>query len=106
MRDLVPGQGWSILGSTRNGNSMQSPRDDQHWQTRFFVACEGRFALFVPAALADKATKILNGTGCSSVAQVIGKVVESRRPLVALKTRGGSSRVVDMLSGEQLPRIC
>lgn len=71
-----------------------------------YVACEGRFVLFVPAASADKALKILNGTGCSSVAQVIGKVMESQRRLVTLKTRVGSSRVVDMLSGEQLPRIC
>jgi hydrogenase expression/formation protein HypE len=37
---------------------------------------------------------------------VIGKVVRDHPRVVTMKTRVGGTRVVDMLSGEQLPRIC
>jgi hydrogenase expression/formation protein HypE len=39
-------------------------------------------------------------------AAVIGKVVYEHPGFVMMKTRMGGTRVVDMLSGEQLPRIC
>jgi len=39
-------------------------------------------------------------------AAIIGKVVESHKKRVTMKTRIGGNRIVDMLSGEQLPRIC
>ena len=37
---------------------------------------------------------------------LIGKVVEKSAPLVTLKSAIGASRILDMPSGEQLPRIC
>jgi hydrogenase expression/formation protein HypE len=37
---------------------------------------------------------------------VIGKVSDAMKVLVTMKSKIGASRVVDMLSGEQLPRIC
>jgi hydrogenase expression/formation protein HypE len=37
---------------------------------------------------------------------IIGEVVGEHAGLVVMKTRIGGSRIVDMLSGEQLPRIC
>jgi hydrogenase expression/formation protein HypE len=37
---------------------------------------------------------------------VIGRVVEAHPGIVALRTRIGGTRVVDMLPGDQLPRIC
>jgi len=37
---------------------------------------------------------------------VIGEVVEDHTGQVVLETRIGGSRIVDMLAGEQLPRIC
>jgi hydrogenase expression/formation protein HypE len=40
------------------------------------------------------------------VASIIGEVTDSHRGKVIMKTRIGTTRVVDMLSGEQLPRIC
>ncbi len=39
-------------------------------------------------------------------AAVIGEVVPDHPGMVTMKTRVGGARVVDMLSGEQLPRIC
>ena len=41
-----------------------------------------------------------------SKAAIIGEVVAEHPEFVTMKTRVGGTRVVDMLSGEQLPRIC
>ncbi|MBK9315123.1 MAG: hydrogenase expression/formation protein HypE [Acidobacteria bacterium] len=71
-----------------------------------YLANEGRFIAFVPEAQADDAlallTAHLNGTGACR----IGTVTDDRQPLVTLKSRIGATRIVDMFSGEQLPRIC
>jgi hydrogenase expression/formation protein HypE len=64
-----------------------------------YVANEGRFAAFVPAAQARDAAALIDGT-------VIGEVVESHAGVVVLETALGIQRSLDMLSGEQLPRIC
>jgi hydrogenase expression/formation protein HypE len=71
-----------------------------------YLANEGRFVAFVPAASANRALAILREYEVSSQAAVIGHVAESPAGLVTLKTRLGTQRVLDMLSGEQLPRIC
>ncbi|MFC5525822.1 hydrogenase expression/formation protein HypE [Rhodanobacter ginsengisoli] len=69
-----------------------------------YVANEGRFVAIVPAAAAGQAVDVLRRFG-EQVA-VIGTVEEGARgATVSLSTIGGS-RVLDMLSGEQLPRIC
>ena len=70
------------------------------------VACEGRFVAFVAGKDAERALKIMRGhtTGAGSAA--IGLVAESAAPLVTLKSAIGASRILDMPSGEQLPRIC
>jgi hydrogenase expression/formation protein HypE len=65
-----------------------------------YVANEGRFAAFVPERDAARAADLM---GASAVR--IGQVAAGA-PLVVMKSRIGGSRVVDMLSGEQLPRIC
>ena len=72
----------------------------------FQVACEGRFAAFVPAEQASRAADILNASGGSSGACRIGTVTDTREPRVILKSRLGVQRILDMSSGEQLPRIC
>jgi hydrogenase expression/formation protein HypE len=71
-----------------------------------YVACEGRFAAFLPAVQAGRALEILHRHEQGQQAAIIGEVTEDSRSLVVLKSRIGSSRIVDMLSGEQLPRIC
>jgi hydrogenase expression/formation protein HypE len=63
-----------------------------------YVANEGRFVCFVPAAAREEA---LGAAACC-----IGEVSADPAGLVTLQSHIGVSRIVDMLSGEQLPRIC
>ena len=71
-----------------------------------YVANEGRFAVFVPAAQADAALEVMKKVEVSEGAVRVGKVEENPARTVVLQSRIGGNRVVDMLSGEQLPRIC
>jgi hydrogenase expression/formation protein HypE len=70
------------------------------------VACEGRFVAFVAANNAERALSILRGSVTGAGAAVIGKVTDNSGPLVTLKSAIGVGRILDMPSGEQLPRIC
>jgi hydrogenase expression/formation protein HypE len=70
------------------------------------VANEGRFVAFVAAKDAARALQILRGCEVSAGAALIGKIAEKSAPLVTLKSELGVSRILDMPSGEQLPRIC
>jgi hydrogenase expression/formation protein HypE len=71
-----------------------------------YVANEGRFAVFVPAAQADTALNILKKVPVSERSVQVGRVEDGPGRTVVLQSRIGGNRVVDMLSGEQLPRIC
>ena len=71
-----------------------------------YVANEGRFAVFVPGAQADAALDVLKKVEVSKGAVRVGRVEETPVRTVVLQSRIGGNRVVDMLSGEQLPRIC
>ena len=71
-----------------------------------YVANEGRFAVFVSGAQADAALEVMKKVQVSSGAVRVGGVEESPGRTVVLQSRIGGNRVVDMLSGEQLPRIC
>ena len=71
-----------------------------------YVANEGRFAVFVPEAQADAALEVLKRVPVSDGSVRVGKVEENPSGMVVLQSRIGGNRVVDMLSGEQLPRIC
>ncbi|HTV55087.1 MAG TPA: AIR synthase-related protein, partial [Terriglobia bacterium] len=71
-----------------------------------YVANEGRFVAFVPEGEADRTVELLREFAVCSAAVKIGAVGKSPEGLVSLKSRIGGHRVLDMLSGEQLPRIC
>jgi len=71
-----------------------------------YVANEGRFAVFVPAAQADAALAVMKKVPVSQGSVRVGQVEDSPARTVILQSRIGGNRVVDMLSGEQLPRIC
>ncbi|MCS7309756.1 MAG: hydrogenase expression/formation protein HypE [Armatimonadetes bacterium] len=71
-----------------------------------YVANEGRFVAFVPRAQAEQAVHLLRQHEVSAGAQVVGEVTTAPSSTVVLRSVIGTSRVVDMLSGEQLPRIC
>ncbi|HUA65541.1 MAG TPA: hydrogenase expression/formation protein HypE [Alphaproteobacteria bacterium] len=70
------------------------------------VANEGRFIAFIPARDATSALQILQQHPVSVGSTVIGTVSETLPPMVTLKSAIGTSRILDMPSGEQLPRIC
>jgi len=70
------------------------------------VACEGRFAAFIAAKDAERALPILRAHAVGAGAVVIGQVAEKASPLVIVKSAIGVGRILDMASGEQLPRIC
>lgn len=70
------------------------------------VACEGRFAAFVPERDAARALEIMRAHPGSAGACRIGGVSDQRTPKVLLKSAIGAQRILDMSSGEQLPRIC
>lgn len=73
-----------------------------------YVANEGRFIAFVPEADAERALEILRRHPVSAGARRIGRTGEGRAQGGRVTLRGslGAGRVLDMLSGEQLPRIC
>jgi hydrogenase expression/formation protein HypE len=71
-----------------------------------YVANEGVLVAFVPEAMADAAVEVLRGHSLGRAAARIGRVVPQHPGLVVLKTGIGGTRVVDMLPGDQLPRIC
>ena len=70
------------------------------------VACEGRFAAFVPGREADRALNILRNQPFCAGACRIGQVTDRPEARVMLKSTLGAQRILDMSSGEQLPRIC
>ena len=77
-----------------------------------YVANEGRLVAFVPAAAAETNARHLSPifqptTGpADSQPAIIGSVVEEHPGTVELRNPLGGGRIVDMLSGEQMPRIC
>ena len=72
----------------------------------YYVACEGRMVLMLPGAQADAALAILRRFPEGSGAARIGTVTDTDRGMVLVKTSLGTKRILDLLSGEQLPRIC
>jgi len=71
-----------------------------------YVANEGRFISFIPAREADRALRQLRAHPLGAQACIIGTVKDDNPGLVTMRSRIGATRIVDMLSGEQLPRIC
>ncbi len=71
-----------------------------------YLANEGRFVAFVAAPAARRALDILGSHPLGKGACLIGKVTNDSSPAVVMRSRIGATRIVDMLSGEQLPRIC
>jgi hydrogenase expression/formation protein HypE len=71
-----------------------------------YVANEGIMVAIVDEGAALEAVKTLQEHPLGLQATVIGRVVDSNPGVVALETSVGGTRVVDMLPGDQLPRIC
>jgi len=74
-----------------------------------YVANEGRFIVFLPKEQTQKALKIMNRFNRKMnlpEAALAGEVYESSSGRVTLTNQIGTNRILNMISGEQLPRIC
>ncbi|MGI6449711.1 MAG: hydrogenase expression/formation protein HypE [Desulfitobacteriia bacterium] len=71
-----------------------------------YMANEGKFLCIVAKEDEEKALAILKNTKLGANARIIGHIMETGRYLVTLKTRLGGRRIIDVLYGEGLPRIC
>jgi hydrogenase expression/formation protein HypE len=70
------------------------------------IANEGQFLAIVSAEHADAALQALHSTPGGEQAVVIGEVRQEPESVVLVTTLYGGSRIVDMLVGDPLPRIC
>ncbi|MCC6472459.1 MAG: hydrogenase expression/formation protein HypE [Burkholderiales bacterium] len=70
------------------------------------LACEGRFAAWVAPRDAGRALQVLSAHAPEGGAAIIGEVTAPSRPRVVIRGPFATERVLDMPSGEQLPRIC
>jgi hydrogenase expression/formation protein HypE len=71
-----------------------------------YVANEGRFVCLLPEAQAGAALKILSRTAPGGPPSLLGGVAAGPAGTVTMRSVIGSDRILDRLSGEQLPRIC
>ncbi|MBI2313525.1 MAG: hydrogenase expression/formation protein HypE [Betaproteobacteria bacterium] len=71
-----------------------------------YVANEGKLVAICPREQAQALLAAMRAHPLGMNAAVIGEVVEDPRHFVQMETRFGGNRMVDWLSGEQLPRIC
>ena len=71
-----------------------------------YIANEGKLVAIVPAKDADKILKAMRENHYGTGAAIIGEVKAEHPGRVAMKTCLGASRIVDMLVGDLLPRIC
>lgn len=71
-----------------------------------YVACEGRLVAVVAGSAVGKALEALRSHPLGAGAAVIGRVKDDPPGLVLLKTTFGGTRIVDVLVGDPLPRIC
>lgn len=71
-----------------------------------YIANEGKILIFAEEKDAEKILSVMKNHPLGKESKIIGKVIDKGEPLVMMKTLIGSTRIVDMISGEQLPRIC
>ncbi|MCH5375060.1 MAG: AIR synthase-related protein, partial [Planctomycetes bacterium] len=71
-----------------------------------YVANEGRLVALVPESAAEKALRIMRDHAVASEAAIIGTVTAEHPGAVQLRNVLGVGRLLDLLSGEQMPRIC
>jgi len=71
-----------------------------------YLANEGKLVAFVPSEIAPNILKKMRKNRYGKESKIIGRVVKESEGKVCLNTTIGGKRIVDMLTGEQLPRIC
>ncbi len=120
LRDLTRGGLASALNEISQSAKMQCAIEERAIPVRedvraaceilgldpLYVANEGRLVAFVPPNSAEKALEIMKKHPLGKGSEIIGTVSEGTSGLVVLRNSMGTQRVLPMLSGEQLPRIC
>ena len=71
-----------------------------------YVANEGRMVAIVPAQAAENTLEIMRAHPAAFEPAIIGSVAHTHPGTVELRSPLGGGRIVDLLSGEQMPRIC
>ena len=71
-----------------------------------YLANEGKLVAVVPAPDADRVLAAMRAHPAGADAAIIGEVTREPAGMVVMQTTFGGERIVDMLVGEQLPRIC
>lgn len=71
-----------------------------------YVANEGKLVAIVAPGAAEKALEALRSHPLGKDARIIGRVITEHPQMVVMRTPFGTTRIVDMLAGDQLPRIC
>ncbi|HEU5002189.1 MAG TPA: hydrogenase expression/formation protein HypE [Actinomycetota bacterium] len=120
MRDATRGGVATILNEVARASNVAVVVDERAVPTRaevrgaseilgidpLYVACEGRLVIIVDGAEADAALAALRSHPLGEGSAIIGTVKDDPPTLVLLKTEFGGTRIVDMLIGDPLPRIC
>ena len=71
-----------------------------------YLANEGKLICILPREKAEAALAVMRGCRFGAEAAVVGEVTEAEKPRVELRTLMGGTRLLSMLEGAQLPRIC
>jgi hydrogenase expression/formation protein HypE len=71
-----------------------------------YLANEGKVLIVAAAGEAAKVLNILRSDPSGKYSEIIGEIIPDKKKLVVLNTSVGGRRILDMLSGQQLPRIC
>ena len=120
MRDATRGGVATILNEVAKASQVAVVLDEQAVPVRpevtgaceilgidpLYVACEGRMVVIVDGAEAEPALAALHSHPQGEGAAIIGRVKDDPPGLVLLKTSFGGTRIVDVLVGDPLPRIC
>ena len=70
------------------------------------IACEGKVVVFCRGADADRVVTAMKRHPLGRESRIIGEVLDQPRGMALLRTNIGGERIIDMPSGEDLPRIC
>ncbi|XCB28928.1 hydrogenase expression/formation protein HypE [Arcanobacterium hippocoleae] len=120
MRDATRGGLGTVLNELAQSTGLGVAIDDTALQVRemtrgacdmlgidpLYVANEGMFVAVVPADKAETALAAVRAVPGGSEAEILGKIVAQPANAVVLVTGFGGTRMVDMLVGDPLPRIC
>lgn len=120
MRDATRGGVATILNEVATASNVAVVVDEEQLPVRtevrgasellgidpLYVACEGRIVVVVDGEQTDTALEALRAHPLGERAAVIGRIGDDPPGLVLLNTTFGGTRIVDLLVGDPLPRIC